>query len=246
MTVAAAPSFLDRHHFLLKRLHSLSGIVPIGAFLVNHLLTNSTAFLGAEHFDEHVHWIHSMPWLLAIEVLFIFLPLAFHAGYGVLIALEGKSNVGNYPYMDNWRYYLQRITAWITLAFIVVHLFHYRFAHWLGGTNYFDGSEKMGAFAFTVEGLQNLWLPMSVWIILYLVGLVCAVYHFCNGLVTFCITWGITIGDEARRRVSLGAAGFGVVLTLWGLASLYALATARVTAKDLHATPAVAHVEDGK
>jgi len=33
--------------FLLRRLHSLTGIVPIGAFLLEHFLSNAEAFKGA-------------------------------------------------------------------------------------------------------------------------------------------------------------------------------------------------------
>lgn len=220
---AAAPGFLERNHFALRRLHSLSGIIPIGAFLINHLLTNSTAFLGPRHFDEHVHWIHSMPWLVAIEILFIFLPLAFHAILGVAIAWQGKLNVSQYPYMDNWRYTLQRVTAWITIAFVLLHLAHFRFAHWFGGTEYKAANPDF--FAFTQQGFLNMWLPTWLWLVLYLIGLTAAVYHFCNGIVTFCITWGIVVGVPPRKRLSLAAGGLAVVLMIWGLVSLYALGT---------------------
>ena len=103
--------FLDRHHFLLRRLHSLSGILPVGVFLIFHLLANSTAYIGSKSFDMFVKQIHDLPWLLAIEYTFIFLPLAFHGIYGIAIAWEGKLNQSQYPYMDNWRYTLQRVTA---------------------------------------------------------------------------------------------------------------------------------------
>ena len=33
--------------FLLRRLHSLTGIVPIGAFLIEHFISNSEATKGA-------------------------------------------------------------------------------------------------------------------------------------------------------------------------------------------------------
>lgn len=215
------PGMLDQHHFLLRRLHSLSGIVPVGVFLINHMLTNATAWLSPAKFDEHVAWIHHMPFLAAIEWGGIFLPLAFHAGYGIVIALQGKNNVSAYPYMDNWRYTLQRLTAWITLLFIIVHLAHFRFAHWFGGLDYKASADY---FFFWTQQSFDLVLPMPLWLLIYAVGLMAAVFHFCNGIVTFCITWGLTVGDTARQRVSMGAAGFGVVLLAWGFLSLYAIA----------------------
>ena len=219
---AQTESWFRRHHFLLRRLHSLTGIVPVGAFLINHLLANSTAFLGEKHFDHHIGIIHGLPWLLAIEIVFIFAPLAFHAAYGVIIALEGKLNQNQYPYMDNWRYTLQRVTAWITVVFVLVHLLHFRLAHWLGGTPYGDAEPYF--FAFTKQGFLHV-LPTWLWFVIYSIGLTAAVFHFCNGIVTFCITWGITVGDASRKRVSVGAGALGVVLLLWGALSLVAFGT---------------------
>jgi succinate dehydrogenase / fumarate reductase cytochrome b subunit len=217
-------SLLKRHDFLLRRLHSLTGIVPIGAFLVNHLLANSTAFLGEKEFNHHIELIHSLPWLLAVEVAFIFAPLAFHGLFGLLIALQGRPNQNLYPYMDNWRYTLQRVTAYITVAFLVVHLLHYRFAHWLGGTSYAAAHADPGFYAFTIAGF-SLVLPTWLWVVIYTIGLAAAVYHFANGIVTFCITWGITVGDESRKKMSVVAGGVGLVLLVWGVLSLVALST---------------------
>lgn len=226
----SAPGVLERNHFLLRRLHSLSGIVPIGVFLIFHLLTNSTAFLGPAHFDEHVHTIHSLPWLVAIELLFIFLPLAFHGLYGILIAWQGKLNANQYPYMDNWRYTLQRVTAYITIVFVVIHLLHFRFAHWFGVMEY--KAAKPLFFDFTQQGFLNLWLPAWLWMVIYVIGLTAVVFHFCNGIVTFCITWGITVSVPSRQKLSVAAGVLGVVLLAWGVVSLYALGRARPEAAE--------------
>lgn len=223
MADAASLSFLDRHHFLIRRLHSLTGIVPIGIFLINHMLTNYTMFEGPDHFDKHVHWIHALPMLLMIEIFGIFLPIAFHAALGVYIALQGKSNTASYPYMDNWRYSLQRITAWIALIFLIIHFPHFRFAHWLGGEEY-KAAAEISATAVTARGFQDLLIPMWLWMVIYVVGLLASVFHFCNGIVTFCITWGLTLNTTSRQYVSYGASGLGVVLVTWGLLGLYAIA----------------------
>jgi len=69
-----------------------------------------------------------------------------------------------------------------------------------------------------------MWLPLWTWIVLYAIGLTAAVYHFCNGIVTFCITWGITVGVTARRKMSIAAGGLGAILMIWGVLSLVALA----------------------
>jgi len=226
----------EKHHFLMRRLHSLSGIVPVGVFLIEHLLTNSRAFGwfgwfsgGKEAFNEDVHWLHGLPYLPVVEVLFIFAPLAFHALYGVKIALSSEPNTRAYRYGSNWRYTLQRVTGVIALLFIIVHLLKFRFAHWVGWGPAFIGSDD--PFTITMNGL-NHWRPFGVEVpmvatfAMYIVGLWATVFHFCNGIWTFCITWGITVGERAQRRVGYAAVGLAVVLLIWGHASLAAFAQA--------------------
>lgn len=223
-------SLVDRRHFLLRRLHSLSGIVPVGAFLIEHLLTNSRAFefawlnSGKKAFNEDVHWIHSLPFLPIVEILFIFAPLAFHAGYGIVIAMTAHPNSNVYPYGANKRYTLQRLSGYVALLFIIVHLCKFRFAHWFGGPMFIGSADP---YELTRAGLQK-WHPFG-WEVppgftfsMYIVGLLAAVYHFSNGIWTFCITWGITVGAQSQRKMGYVAATVGVVLMLWGSASLYA------------------------
>ena len=206
-------------HFTLRRLHSLTGIIPIGAFLIEHLLTNSLAFFGAERFNEQVHWLQNMHYLIWLEILFIFIPLAFHGIYGLVIAWQAKNNVISYPYADNWRFFLQRWTGIITVLFVLVHLGHFRFAPWFGGEHYV-GTEN--PFALTQQGFVDI-APGGLWYPIYIIGLATAVYHFCNGLVTFCITWGVIISIPARKRVTVLAAGLAGLLLLWGLMGLHGL-----------------------
>lgn len=222
----------QRHHFLLRKLHSLSGIVPIGVFLIEHLLTNSMAAYGEltgkggrEAFNEQVLGLHGLPYLFLLEVFGIFLPLAFHALYGIRIAMTAKHNVAEYPYMDNQRYFLQRMTGYIAFLFLIVHLAKFRFAHWFGGVPFLDPGIP-DKFEITRRGLMEWVLPPGVTLTLYIVGLAASVYHFANGICTFCISWGITIGQKAQRRVALGATAVGLVLFVWGAASLYAFAKA--------------------
>ena len=250
---------MQRHHFLLRKLHSLSGIVPIGAFLIEHLLTNSMAFAGPEKFNNAVHKLHELPYLWALEIFGIFLPLAFHVIYGIKIAMTAELNVASYPYMANRRYSLQRITGYIAFAFLIVHLMKFRFAHLVGWGPEFIGSDD--PFEITRHGLMA-WEPMEgfvvpAWITIsvYVVSLWAACYHFANGIWSFCISWGITVGEKAQKRVGMAAAGIGVLLFVWGGLSLWAFANAPAPqAKDIrpmiaeqaaHSSSAVRPVADG-
>src|SRR5438270_14002805 len=90
------------HSFLLRRLHSLSGIVPVGAFLAEHILfSNATAINGPEAYANQVKFLGSLPLVIFLESLFIWLPIAFHGGYGIYLWLRGKSNVADYPWAGN-------------------------------------------------------------------------------------------------------------------------------------------------
>jgi len=115
--------FLERHQFLIYRLFSLSGLLPVGAFLVVHLLTNASVLAGPGVFQSRVDLIHSLgPLLPVVEWAFIFLPMIFHASVGIAIIAGGLPNVGSYTYSGNIRYTLQRVTGMIAFAFIIWHI----------------------------------------------------------------------------------------------------------------------------
>ena len=113
--------------FLLRKLHQLTGIVPLGAFFFVHMWTNSSALQGAESFNKHVQDIHDLPYLLFLEIFGIFLPLLFHSVYGILISAEAKPNVLNYGYGRNWFYIFQRATGIFLFFFLLFHILNFRF-----------------------------------------------------------------------------------------------------------------------
>ena len=107
--------------FLLRKLHQLTGIVPLGLFFFVHMFTNSKAINGEENFEKAVQDIHDIPYLLFLEVFGIFLPLLFHSIYGVIISLEARPNVFAYSYGRNWFYFFQRATGIFLFVFIFFH-----------------------------------------------------------------------------------------------------------------------------
>ena len=211
----SSPSFLERHQFLIYRLFSLAGLIPVGAFLAVHLLTNSSILAGDDGrtFQSRVDMIHSLgPLLVPIEWLFIFLPMLFHAAVGFVIIANGMPNVGSYPYVGNVRYTLQRATGMIAFAFIVWHIMQ---LHWLGkpfGGGRFDPHHAASTAA---EALQ----PMLV-AILYAIGVLSTVFHFSNGLWTMGITWGVWTSPAAMRRANIVSIVVGLGLAAAGLGAL--------------------------
>ena len=216
----SSSSFLSRNQFLIYRLFSLSGLVPVGAFLVVHLLTNASVIAGADAFQSRVNMIHSLgPLLVPVEWAFIFLPMLFHATVGFIIIANGLPNVGSYPYVGNIRYTLQRATGMIAFAFIVWHVLqlHSLGAPLRGQTAGFDPHHATSSTAAVLQA--------PVYTILYAIGILSAVFHLANGLWTLGITWGLWTSPAAMRRANLVSIVVGVGLAAAGLGALGTMAT---------------------
>jgi succinate dehydrogenase / fumarate reductase cytochrome b subunit len=216
-TVDASPSFLVRHQFIIYRLFSLSGLVPVGAYLVVHLLTNASVLNGVSTFQDNVDRIHSLGVaLLPVEIVFIFIPILFHAAVGWLIISGALPNAGAYPYASNIRYTMQRATGIIAFAFILFHVIQ---LHDLAGAPFKDigGAqfESQHAASSAAAAIQPLWIT-----ILYATGMLATVYHFANGLWTQGITWGLWTSAAAQRRASWISAIVGIFLAAVGLGAI--------------------------
>ena len=112
----------EGHSFFWRKLHSLTGIVPIGAFLVEHIVSNFETVNGPLAYAKQVLFLNSLPLVRVLEWVFIFIPLAYHALYGVFIAIRGRSNVNVYPWAGNWMYLSQRVTGLIAFVYIIQHV----------------------------------------------------------------------------------------------------------------------------
>jgi succinate dehydrogenase / fumarate reductase cytochrome b subunit len=227
-TATTSQSFLARHEFLIRRLHSLSGLIPVGAFMVVHLTVNASILNSAGTFQKSVYQIHSLGKLLPIvEWAFIFAPILFHGIVGLLIIRGGLSNAGRYPYANNVRYTLQRASGVIAIVFIVGHVFHmhgwFHFDAWIRNVAEPLGGAQFKAFnaASTVgEAMQGFWLPL-----LYAIGLIASVFHLANGLWTMGITWGVWTSPAAQKRANVVCSALGVGLLVLSMSALYGVTT---------------------
>jgi len=225
--VSSAPSFLQRNEFLLRRLHSLTGLVPVGAYMVMHLSVNASVFGSPRLFQRLVFHIHSLgPLLPLVEWAFIFLPIIFHGVYGLIITKDGNPNTQNYPYNSNFRYTMQRATGLIAFLFIAWHVFHmhgwFHNSIWaeyvtspLGGAMF---SPYNAASSGAVAMQASIIVP-----ILYAIGVLATTFHFCNGLFTFGITWGFWISAKAQERAKMVANVLFVILAVVGMTSIVGL-----------------------
>ncbi len=221
-------SFFGRHEFLIRRLHSLSGLVPVGAYMTVHLLVNASLLNGAGAFQSNVNQIHSLGAILPlVEWLFIFLPIIFHAAVGVWIINTGKGNADKYRYVSNVRYSLQRWTGVIAIFFIFFHVFHlhgwFHNEAWLKNV-----AEPLGMANFRAyNAASTLAMAMGgfLWPIFYVIGILACVFHLANGVWTMGITWGVWISPRAQRNATIVCAAGGVLLAAVGLSSLLAIKT---------------------
>ncbi len=219
-------SFLARHDFLIRRLHSLSGLIPVGAYMVVHLVTNASVLESPAAFQKNVYTIHSLGSLLpVVEWGGIFIPILFHAIIGMVIVAGGMPNSNQYRYGANYRYVLQRATGMIAFLFIMVHVFHmHGWFHadvWLENVaNPLGGAQFKAYNASSTAGLA---LQNYVWVAFYLVGVLSCVYHLANGIWTMGITWGVWTSPAAQARASAVCTVVGILLGVVSLGALFGM-----------------------
>jgi len=201
--------------FIWRKLHSLLGIIPIGAFFLEHLLSNFEALKGPIAYGQQVKFLNSLPLVRVLEWVFIFLPILYHGLYGLYIWFRGKSNVVYYPWAGNWMYVAQRWTGLIAFVYIGYHVATQRFM----GTSL---PENPGAsFAKVQHELSN---PLIL--AFYIIAMIAICWHFAYGIWLFAAKWGITPGVKSRQRFGYVCAALGVILAVMGLWSIAAFVTA--------------------
>ncbi|MGQ0508746.1 MAG: hypothetical protein ACT4TC_25880 [Myxococcaceae bacterium] len=207
--------------FLLRRLHSLSGVLPIGGFLCYHIFENMAALRSAEAYDEMVNHVNSMlprAYFYGLELFGIVGPILFHALYGIYIASTGKANTSRYAYGSNWSYWVQRVSGYFAFAYLILHVGVLRVGVTLLGKHlsafspaegkldlvtYNDVSAHLGNAAAATGPYAGSWMAGNWVFVAYLMGTLLTIFHFTNGLNGFCWTWGIAVGRVAQKRVQL-------------------------------------------
>jgi succinate dehydrogenase / fumarate reductase, cytochrome b subunit len=198
--------------FVFRKLHQLTGILPLGVFLLEHFYTNSKAMTGAADFNNAVKDLQSIPYIIFIEVGGIFVPLIYHAVYGLFITWEMRPNNVAYPYPRNWFYTIQRVTGLILFFFITFHVLNFRFGAIPGLNSISVADEPNRAFDIVSGEFNMMWV-----FVVYLIGITATVWHLANGLWLFAVDWGIVIGERAQRMAGYACIAFGLLLLLVGI-----------------------------
>jgi succinate dehydrogenase cytochrome b subunit len=197
--------------FVLRRLHSLSGIIPIGVFLLEHFVSNAFATNGPGAYNNQVRFLTSLPFVQVLEWVGIYIPLLYHALYGFYIWFRGQSNVTDYPWAGNFMYSAQRWTGAIAFLYIAWHTYTMRFT----GVHLLTHPDA--AFDKVRAEFASPWA-----VAFYVVGIVAASWHFSYGLYLFCAKWGITVSDRSRKAMGVVCTLVAITLIAVGLATISA------------------------
>ncbi|MDM5249656.1 MULTISPECIES: succinate dehydrogenase cytochrome b558 subunit [unclassified Lysinibacillus] len=194
--------------FLWRRLHSLLGVIPVGLFLMFHLSMNFTAVGGEQAYNDAVSKMDLIPHnlLLVIEWVVIYIPLLFHAFYGVFIAFTASPNTGRFSTYRNWMFSLQRFTGVFLVIFIAWHIFQTRIQKALGADVEFN---------MIADIVSN---PLMLGF--YIVGILSATFHLSNGLWAFLVSWGITQSPQSQKVATYVTNIIFVILSVVGVAAI--------------------------
>jgi len=203
--------------FIWRRLHSLSGILPVGAYLCFHIYENLGALRGPEAYNETITHVNTMlprAYFYLVELAVVIGPLLFHSLYGLYIASTGASNVGSYSYSSNWAYWAQRVSGYVAFVYLLIHVGVLRVAVTLGGFHLAahsgpaPGQLDLVTYADVAAHLGNpemmaihTWMAGTHRFVLYVIGTLLTIFHFTNGLNGFAWTWGIAVGPVGQARV---------------------------------------------
>ncbi|WP_044641662.1 succinate dehydrogenase cytochrome b558 subunit [Risungbinella massiliensis] len=210
--------------FMNRRLHSLLGVIPVGFFLLEHLYTNFQVTKGSDAFVEQVEWLWGLPLLPVLEILFIFLPLLYHAVYGTYIAFQAQHNVNRFGTFRNYMFLLQRITGVLTFVYIIYHVWSTRIA-----IMFVDAASDT-AKAQELANITAQHLSSPIVLTIYIIGLIGAVFHFSNGMWSFLVSWGVTVGPRAQLVSSYVWGVAFLVISYIGVRALWAFHHLPVTA----------------
>lgn len=169
--------------YLLRKLHSLSGLIPVGAFLAEHFWSNSAVLVSPAKYDAVSQELQTIPFRPVVEFAVIVLPILFHGGYGIYIWLRGNSNISQYPWVGNWLYTLQRYTGLVAFAFIGWHYYTERLL-----------THGRSTYHSVAADLRN-----PLYLSFFVVGILCSSFHLGVGVWNFLCKWGLTATERAQR-----------------------------------------------
>jgi succinate dehydrogenase / fumarate reductase cytochrome b subunit len=203
---------LARDSFVRSRVASFLAVFPLGVWVVVHLWHNLYAFSGPNAWQSAVTG-YAHPFAEALVGVIVLLPLAMHVVWGTGRLLTTRPNNVNYPFYNNLKYLLQRLTAVGVLFFLGAHL-------WLA----FIRPRIVEGHAEPFADISHEMHFNAPTLVVYLLGTLGVAYHLANGLQTVAMGWGLVETQRGLRRlepwvlivfVLLLAMSWGAIYALW-------------------------------
>jgi len=207
----------------LRRLHALVGLFPLGVFLFEHIVLNAKALRGQAAFDRTTVFVDGFPAWAAIEIVFILLPLAYHAALGVYLLVDKAARAEPSPYAPSWRA-LNRASAWVALAFIAYHVWALRVPRWTHAIGASSLHTFLVAHLSAASGsAAGALVPWTA--IFYLVGTAATVTHFTVGGWGYLVRFKKVATRTGTRRAAVAFGALGVLLFALASATIVSMAT---------------------
>lgn len=194
----------------LRAIHSLSGVFPVGLFMLLQLWAHAKVLDGPDAHRAALMAVHPSNWA---TTLLIVVPLLFHVGYGLVLTFRTRYNVGRYPLSRNWTFTLQRATGVVALAFIGLTTL----AFWG------ESADQLGQVAVATASRTYQGLPLAA--LGLLIGIFACVFHFTVGLWMIGVRYGFAATRAAQAQSSMAFGVVGCALFLWGGHTLTFMAT---------------------
>jgi len=199
---------MERSRF--RRLHSIAGVVPLGAFLAFHLFVNASARRGPDAYNATVRRLQQLPLLGAVEILCLLAPLAFHAVGGLFVIATVPVASEEPTAAGRARAVLQRVTGVLLFGFVLFHL-------WTARLVQLEDHESLDLFRLMQSALASPWIRAF-----YVAGILAAAGHLAAGLCSLARAWGLARSSGARAAVAVGATLLFAGLSIVGIGAVAA------------------------
>lgn len=190
-------------YFWLKRFHSLTGLWLAIFYVICFLLPYSAILGGHESFDIIAMIRAKVPLVGTLRFVFVFIPLLFHAIFGLALIYTSEINVISYGTYKNWMYALQRLSAVIIIPFIAYHVYRTEIV--------FAFTGKYADYAYMSALVSEPWVKA-----IYLTGIFAASFHAGGGIATALFRWGVTVSRRSQDVAAMAMWAVTFVFAVWG------------------------------
>lgn len=201
----------------VERWLAWSGLVPLPAFLLLHLLREVSLAFANDVGDV----VRPAPSVLArlTAWLLVWLPLAIHAALGVYLRLRGRPSPSPVSDVPRLARLVSRFAAVLALLFVAYHGRVYALAVWLGESDARDAGFRL----LTELSSSRFGVPLASGA--YVVGLLATAAHAGLGTHRTLLLEGLLDAPGKRQASARACAAFGVLLFALGAAAVIRVAS---------------------